>query len=130
MTSTSGSAADPDKMSVTGLDLLARRALSYTRIDGIFGPVTRTVAGQFQRDSGLAPDGIVGPATLAACAGDGVRLPTLLQGSHGSVAEGKCSPVCTVPPPGPEAGIFGTRMSARHLKASSAHFPGGLPCPI
>ena len=43
--------------------LLVRRTLSYNQIDGIFGPVTKTAVEQFQRDSHLAVDGIVGPAT-------------------------------------------------------------------
>ena len=82
------------------LDLPSRRPLSYTQIDGIFGL--------------LAADGIVGPATWAGLGGDGAQPPMLIDGS---VVEGRCSPVCAVPRPGPEAGIFGTRMSTWHLKA-------------
>jgi Putative peptidoglycan binding domain len=33
--------------------------------DGIFGPETKTVVMDFQRDNGLKPDGEVGPRTLA-----------------------------------------------------------------
>ena len=65
--------------------LLARRTLSYTQIDGIFGPVTKTAVEQFQRDRHLAVDGIVGPATWTALGGDGAQPPTLAQGSHGPV---------------------------------------------
>ena len=65
--------------------LLVRRTLSYTQIDGIFGPVTKAAVEQFQRDRHLAVDGIVGPATWAALGGDGAQPPTLAQGSHGPV---------------------------------------------
>lgn len=34
--------------------------------DGVFGPLTAGAVTQFQRDSGLVPDGIVGPRTRAA----------------------------------------------------------------
>jgi len=67
--------------------LLVRRTLSYTDIDGIFGPVTKAAVEQFQRDSNLADDGIVGPATWAALGGNGPQPPTLAQGSHGQVVE-------------------------------------------
>lgn len=48
--------------------LLVRRTLSYNQIDGIFGPVTKTAVEQFQRDSHLAVDGVVGPVTWARSA--------------------------------------------------------------
>ncbi len=64
--------------------LLVRRTLSDNQIDGNFGPVTKTAVEQFQRDSRLTIDGIVGPATWAAL-GDGPQPPTLAQGSGGSV---------------------------------------------
>jgi peptidoglycan hydrolase-like protein with peptidoglycan-binding domain len=67
--------------------LLVRRTLSDDQIDGIFGPVTKSAVEQFQTDSGLAVDGIVGPATWAALGGDGPEPPTLSQGSHGVVVE-------------------------------------------
>jgi hypothetical protein len=37
-----------------------RPDLSYNQIDGIFGPVTNTAAGQFQRGSYLTVDGVPG----------------------------------------------------------------------
>lgn len=66
--------------------LLARRTVSSNQIDGIFGPVTKTAVEQFQRDSRLTIDGIVGAATWAALGGDGPQPPTLAEGSGGSVA--------------------------------------------
>ncbi len=67
--------------------LLVRRTLSDNQIDGIFGQVTKAGVEQFQRDSHLGVDGIVGPATWAALGGDGPQPPTLAGGSHGSVVE-------------------------------------------
>jgi peptidoglycan hydrolase-like protein with peptidoglycan-binding domain len=67
--------------------LLVRRTLSDSQIDGVFGPVTKTAVEQFQNDSNLAVDGIVGPATWSALGGDGAEPPTLSEGSHGSVVE-------------------------------------------
>jgi len=43
--------------------LLARLGYSPGPVDGIFGSMTRQAVIQFQRDFGLAADGIVGPAT-------------------------------------------------------------------
>jgi peptidoglycan hydrolase-like protein with peptidoglycan-binding domain len=67
--------------------LLDHRILSYTQIDGIFGPVTKTAVEEFQKGSGLAVDGIVGPHTWAALGGDGPEPPTLAEGSRGTVVE-------------------------------------------
>ena len=49
--------------------LLVRRTMSYDQIDGEFGPVTKNAVQQFQRDSGLADDGIIGPLTWVPLAG-------------------------------------------------------------
>ena len=50
-----------------------RPTLSYDQIDGIFGPVTRTAAGQFQRGSYLTVDGVPG-RRMSRLAGD-ARCP-------------------------------------------------------
>ena len=44
------------------------------RIDGILGPDTDTALREFQRHSGLRPDGVCGPATLAQLARLGPRI--------------------------------------------------------
>ena len=67
--------------------LLVRRTLSYNQIDGIFGAATKTAVEQFQRDSHLAVDGVVGPATWGALGGGRAQPPTLAQGSQGPVVE-------------------------------------------
>jgi peptidoglycan hydrolase-like protein with peptidoglycan-binding domain len=55
----------------------------YTgKVDGIYGSATEAAVVKFQRDFGLAPDGIVGPKTLAALSsntaigGDTASTPT------------------------------------------------------
>lgn len=48
------------------LGLQARRTLSYIQVDGIFSLAAKSAAGQFQRDSGLAADGVAGPAAWAS----------------------------------------------------------------
>ena len=67
--------------------LLVRRTLSYTQIDGIFGPVTKTAVEEFQHDDHLVVDGIVGRATWTALGGEHAEPPTLAEGSRGSVVE-------------------------------------------
>ena len=62
--------------------LLVRRTLSDDQIDGIFGPVTKAAVEQFQSDSQLAVDGIVGPATWLAL------IITVKQGSQGDAVRG------------------------------------------
>lgn len=67
--------------------LLVRRTLSYTQIDGTFGPVTKKAVEQFQGEKHLAADGIVGPATWGALGGERAEPPTLAEGSRGPVVE-------------------------------------------
>jgi peptidoglycan hydrolase-like protein with peptidoglycan-binding domain len=67
--------------------LLVRRTLSYSQVDGIFGPATKTAVQQFQRDGQLTANGVVGPVTWAALGGDRAQPPTLPQGSQGPVVE-------------------------------------------
>ncbi len=64
---------------------LVRLTMTYDQIDGIFGPVTKAAVEQFQKDSGLTVDGIVGPATWSSMGGAGPQPPTLKQGSTGPV---------------------------------------------
>jgi peptidoglycan hydrolase-like protein with peptidoglycan-binding domain len=59
--------------------------MSYDQIDGIFGPVTKNAVQQFQRDSGLDDDGIIGPLTWGALDGERERPPLLREGSQGEV---------------------------------------------
>ena len=65
--------------------LLVRRTMSDNQIDGIFGPVTKTAVEEFQRQSHITVDGIVGPVTWGKLGGDGPEPPTLAEGSEGSV---------------------------------------------
>lgn len=53
------------------------------REDGILGPATDAAIRRFQRDAGLATDGVCGPATIDAL----VRLGTLAAGSVATVRE-------------------------------------------
>jgi len=64
-------------------------------IDGIFGPLTQNAVMAFQRDQGLAVDGIVGPITWTALLGGGTvtppppppNRPTLRRGSVGNYVQ-------------------------------------------
>jgi zinc D-Ala-D-Ala carboxypeptidase len=67
--------------------LLVRRPVSCNQLDGIFGPVTKTAVEEFQCDSHLPVDGVVGPATWAVLGDVGVQPPTLARGFRGPVVE-------------------------------------------
>lgn len=61
----------PGRPMMTGQDVRTWQARMRQRgwtlaADGVYGPASRTVAVQFQREKGLAVDGIVGPRTWAA----------------------------------------------------------------
>ena len=67
------------------------------REDGILGPETEARAVEFQRNAGLAPDGICGPATLAALD----HVGSLAEGSVASVREPRGAPPWSAPHRGP-----------------------------
>lgn len=52
---------------------LQPKGLYDYKIDGIFGPITHRGTKQFQRDAGIAVDGIVGPETWRAAIAAGFR---------------------------------------------------------
>ena len=64
---------------------LVRQTLSYTDVDGVFGPVTDRAVRLFQESVDLDPDGVIGPLTWQALRGDSERPPTLKRGSSGDV---------------------------------------------
>jgi peptidoglycan hydrolase-like protein with peptidoglycan-binding domain len=64
---------------------LVRRTLTDKQIDGIFGPATKAAVEQFQGESKITVDGIIGPVTWGKLGGDGPEPPTLAEGSEGSV---------------------------------------------
>ena len=64
---------------------LVRQTLSYTDVDGVFGPVTYRAVVEFQESYDLIADGIIGPKTWHALRGDSERPPTLKRGSSGEV---------------------------------------------
>ncbi|MDQ1479991.1 MAG: N-acetylmuramoyl-L-alanine amidase, partial [Actinomycetota bacterium] len=68
------------------IDLQGRlNALGFDagREDGILGPETETALRQFQREYGLEPDGVCGPASITAL----LRVGSLAGGSVASVRE-------------------------------------------
>ena len=56
--------------------MLTRRGAAAPRLNGNFGPGTHAAVVRFQRRVGLAPDGIVGPATRAALLGRKIAVPS------------------------------------------------------
>lgn len=100
--------------------LLVRRTLSYPDVDGQFGPGTKAAVEQFQSDSGLTVDGIVGADTWASLGGDAERPPTLTNGSSGDLVstlqtvlnEGRGSFAPDVDAPLDVDGVFGPLTEA------------------
>lgn len=67
--------------------LMVREFLSYTDVDGIFGPKTKSAIEIVQRGSHLTVDGIVGPATWPALESGKTQPPMLKSGSTGIVVQ-------------------------------------------
>jgi len=111
--------------------LLVRITLSYTDIDGIFGPITKHAVEEFQRFN-LTVDGIVGPQTWAALGGDRPEPPTLKQGSTGNIVrllqtglnEGRGSFSPNNNPPLVVDGDFGPKTAA---EVKGAQQMGSIP---
>lgn len=66
-------------------------------VDGYFGPITEEAVREFQKQKGLTPDGIVGPATLA------LLIPARLKKSRRTINEIIIH--CTATPEGRECSV-------------------------
>lgn len=66
-------------------------------VDGNFGPITEEAVREFQKQKGLTPDGIVGPATLA------LLIPARLRKSRRTINEIIIH--CTATPEGRECSV-------------------------
>lgn len=110
---------------------LVRRTMTDKQIDGIFGAGTKAAVETFQKNSHLAVDGIVGPATWAALGGDGAEPPTLSGTSQGTVVrslqtalnQGRSSWAPTTNPPLAVDGAYGPKTAAA-VEAAQRH--GGI----
>ena len=49
---------------------LAGQGLYEDNVDGVYGPVTSQATRDYQKSAGIAPDGVVGPSTLAKAVRD------------------------------------------------------------
>lgn len=59
-------ASQPSGMTNREIQIALVRDGFKVGVDGVFGPRTKTAVEAFQKEKGLAPDGIVGPLTAAA----------------------------------------------------------------
>jgi peptidoglycan hydrolase-like protein with peptidoglycan-binding domain len=85
-------------------------------VDGIFGSVTDTAVREYQSESGLVSDGIVGPLTWASLPAGG-PMPMLSEGSSGPVVSSLQQLLTNGasegwPVPGPIDGDFGPLTKA------------------
>jgi len=66
---------------------LAGQGLYNDIVDGVFGPGTSQATKDYQKSAGIAPDGIVGPSTLARAVRDGFQTTrrTMMAGMDASV---------------------------------------------
>ncbi|MEM9341596.1 MAG: peptidoglycan-binding protein [Pseudomonadota bacterium] len=98
--------------------LTLQGVLHWAGVDGLFGPITRASVMAFQRRSGLAVDGIMGPNTHGALAG-------IVGGGGGGSAAGPVAPV---------AGVAGRKvpadwMPSAEMKRIILHWTGGAHNP-
>lgn len=101
-------------------------------IDGVFGAQTRNAVVAFQKENGLAPDGVVGPNTWRTL----LVLPpypTLREGSRGAYVSYMQSKLESyLFPVGGIDGVFGTRTlsAVRAFQADQGLTPDGVVGPL
>ena len=109
---------------------LLQQALGAIKVDGVFGPETEEAVRTYQEGKGLATDGVVGAATVAALRGSAAQKALASVQSEvpgetptaeaASVGQGTAVPaVLTTTTSGPE----GTAQGAAEAPAASAEAP-------